>query len=592
MKFESNTMGKLRKIKNGNVFEDGTVFVRELLQNSQRSRAKNVDFIIDNENGIFYCTDNGKGCANPESVFTLDLSEWDSTKEGYGIGFWSVLAIPGISKVVVRSRDWQCTVDVDQIFETNDLSVKREAIYPMKGFEVELHSSEFYNLADAIETLLFDTAKYLPMRVTINEMVVPRYDIIKDHITDDFSMDFDNRLFRARLEVSNSFFDKISIFYDNRKVQDYAGIDYVRGVIEIKTGKITLREPDRTNMTKDHLYYELIDKINQCCKELYKEFVKANGVERNESGIQCWLEVKDFEKYLEFDDAMLELSSGDDEEPDEEETVQDQEDAAPVMESAPEAVINPESFKKEPQTTYQTLTVKSAAKRESAVRSSAPVSGVKKELSFRDKIKKMKSSVWVSADEYDCYSDAIQDAKYKGLNVIVAKNKLYAATLRQHGITHIMELSDRFSECYMKENIELKNGKEEAFISLLVPIARKYKLPENVFLIADLSMQSQMIVDDKVVFKRTVKNKKNKVKIYGLADGHHIYLDRYALALNRFGLRKGNTMVGIHEIKAIMNSVNTIAHELSHFLYHTTDNTPEHYQKEVKLQQEIIRMFV
>lgn len=587
MKIKSNTLGKLQKIKNGNVFDSPYIFIRELLQNSQRSKASNVTFELDND--AFVCKDDGCGCKNPENVFTLDLSEWESTTEGYGIGFWSCLAIPDIKKIIVHSKDWKCTVDAVNLFETGDLTVKQEKAEMIKGFEVTIISPWFCNFGeyDNIENYLFDVAKYLPMKVSINEFVVPQYDIFDNYKATNFCKVYDNRLFKAKLEINSSYYSNITLYYEKRKVRDFCDCDYVCGIIEAKNGKITLKEPDRTSYTRDSKLQTFLDKLQDCIKDLYKSYVQENGVENDDfvHGIETWLELKDYEKMLDFDDEMLEEAQ---------EIIEIEPEVTVPITRLDEEQASVETFHKQDQETKQTFRVaaKSNATYSEPVVNKAENKKSSKLESFKDKIKKMKKSVWVQKNEYSIYSDAIQEAKYKGLNVIVAKNNLYAQALRNYGIVHIDDLHNAFREVYMKKNIELKNGKEEAFIALLAPICHKYNLPEDTFLIADLSIESQFVVDDKIVFKRNIKNKKNAIQIYGVTDRRYIYLDRNAIALQKFGLKQGNVHIGVSEIKALLHNVNTIAHELAHLIEGTTDNTPEHYQAEIRHQQEIISLYV
>lgn len=202
----------------------------------------------------------------------------------------------------------------------------------------------------------------------------------------------------------------------------------------------------------------------------------------------------------------------------------------------------------------------------------------------------MKKSVWVKSAEYSKYKDFISKAKYKGLNVIIAKNLLYENALYKYGVIHISNLEDALVETIIKKDICLKNSKEEAFISLLSPICKKYNLPLNTFLIANLTIETVFIVEGDVQMRSKSFNKKDDIQIYALTDGVNIYFDRTALMLHMFKIKSNN--LGIWELKALMNSVNTIAHELSHYLYKTTDNTVEKYNHEINIQQDIISLYL
>jgi len=579
---KSNTLGKLQKIRNGSVFDSPVIFIREFLQNSQRSRAKNVSFTIDGDTLV--CIDDGCGCSNPDYVFTLDLSEWESTKEGYGIGFWACLCFPGLKEVTVESKGWKCSFDVDRLFATGDMSVKQEnAAEHLKGFRVTLKSEQFEDYYNEIEGYMFNVAKYLPMTVRINEFPVPHYDLFDSYEESSFTMEYDNRLFKAKLEIDSSYYPSKSaeLYYEKRIVDSIGGIPYVKGIIEAKNGKLTLKEPDRTSYVHDEKSRIFIQKIQECVRDLYKKYIAAYGVDDDgySKAISYWLDLKDYERMLDFDDYMLQKAKK-------------EENPQPVEQEVVNHIGSVEAgnFKKEDVVSQQTFHV--AAKSSQPVCNTCPSKQAHGERkAFRDKVKSMKRSVWVSKNEYTMYSDEIQVARYKGLNVIIAKNDLYATALGNYGITHISGLEDAFREVYVKNDICLKNGKEEAFIALLQPICRKYGLADDTFLICNLSIESNFVVDGEVVFKRSVKNTRNNIQIYGVTDHVHIYLDRNALGLNRFNLKKGSDTVGIWEVKSLLRNVNTIAHEMAHLLKNTKDNTPEHYQAEIQYQNGIIELY-
>lgn len=586
MVIKSNTLGKLQKIRNGNVFDSPLIFIRELLQNSQRSKAKTVKFVVDN--GVLLCEDDGCGCKDPENVFTLDLSDWESTDEGYGIGFWSCLAVPEIGNVTVSSKNWKCWFDAQKLFETGDLSVNQEKYGPTDGFRVEIQSEWFDDHINEIEKYTFDIAKYLPINIYLNDVLMPHYNIFDSFKPTTFYKVYDNRFFKAKLAVSSEYFSITEMYYESRFVKNESS-KMVSGVMEVKKGRLTLKEPDRTSYTKDTLYYQFADKFNECMTDLYRSFLAeygADGADDYIEGILYHLSLKDYEKYLDFESDMLQLASK-----------PKKINGGSKVEKEPMQVltVNPKKFAREDSHVEQSFAAgkQAAGKNISAPKASAGIAAVVKPKSngFRDKIKNMKKAVWVKKSEVNDYKDEIQEAKYKGLNVIVAKNELYSNALSHYGITHISELSNHFKEHYLQSNIMLKNGKEEAFMRLLQPICQKYNLPSDTFLICDLAIDYVFEVDGEVVLTHKIRNKRDHIEVYGLAGGGHIYLDRNALGLSRFALTK-NGGIGIHEIKAIMANVNVISHELAHFFYKTKDNTPEHYMTEIAFQRDIIKLYL
>jgi len=583
MNIKSNTLGKLQKIKNGNVFDTPLIFIRELLQNAQRSKANNVQMFVDD--GKFICRDDGCGCKNPENVFTLDLSSWESTDEGFGIGFWSILAIPELTKITVRSFTWECNVDVEKLFKNADLTVDRKQIEQTTGFEVILESKYFNddNIGE-IEKYVFDVSVLLPFKTSINDFRVTHKDVFDLFEPTAYCKTYENKFFRAKISVSNNYGETINVYYDKRYVCELPYASYVAGVIEIKKDKITLKEPDRTSVKRDNKFYELSDKLTQCCKDLYISFLKEFGAddESYNRSILNWLDVKDFEKFLVFDDIMIQ----DEKKKTTKKTVDESTETNSHTETP--NVTNIPVVKSDYERQDIVTTQNFSVTRNISSFNQTPPKPIFE--SFRDKVKKLKKAVWCGRGEYSMYKDQIQKAQYKGLKVIISKNILYDEVLRFYNILHISDLEDAFSETFIKRDICLKTEKEENFISLLQPICKKFGLNPNTFLIANLSLESCLVVNNEVVSKTTVVNKKNMISLYAVCDGSNVFLDRTALSLNKFNIKKGP--IGKGELKAIMYNVNTIAHELAHLLYKTTDNTPEHYNKEILLQKEIIELYV
>lgn len=575
MQIKSNTLGKLQKIRNGNVFDSPYIFIRELLQNSQRSKAKNIYFEV--YNNKFVCYDDGCGCKNPENVFTLDLSDWESTDEGYGIGFWSCLCIPELKSISVQSKNWICKVDAERLFEIGDLSVNMEKSTSINGFRVIFESDFFLQNYEEVEDYVNKCAEYMSLNVIFDGIMVPKKDIFDDFKPNSFCMEFNNRLFRAKFAVLSRSWSNVSLYYEKRLVREDVGFaGFVEGVMELKKGGLTLREPDRTNWVNDEKYRNFCKKVDACIKELYIAYIKRYGVDDEEfvNAIFSTLDLKDYEKYLSFDEEMVQQEILG-------EVGESYVEAASIASDAVNMVVfNSSEHKQDDNVHVQSPRIFVP---ETTISS-------KPNNSFASAVKKMKRSVWVGKNEYPDYQDSIQKANYQGLNVIIARNKLYEQVLIENRIIHISNLQDCFTETFIRTDVELKTNKEEAFIEMLNPIIRHFNLDRNIFMIANLTVESVFHDDNgEVIFKKKITNKHNNIQIYGETNGIYVYLDRKALGLHRFNIKKGN--FGIWELKALMSNINTIAHELAHYFYNTTDNTPEHYQHEVDIQKQIIELY-
>lgn len=588
MEIKSNTIGKLNKIRNGQVFTEPLTFIKEFIQNCQRSKANTLNINI--EDNYIEFIDDGKGCKRPSNVFTLDLSSWDSTTEGFGIGFWSCLNIPALTKIEVLSYDWRGTVDVEKLFENSDLTVDLERNLPeIAGFKVRLYSTYFKEQESQIKDYTRDVAKYIEsLNVSINEdFYIDRISIIKEFNPGTYCKIYDNRIFTAKITYSSDKYDSVKTFYEKRSITDYYEVGYISGVLEFKPGHITLKEPDRTSFIRNDDYYAFKKKLMDCAKDFYKSYIVNFGIDNQETidGIARHLSVKDFEKYLELDlssDTIKKKPTIDinNVEVVKEESEQETLSAKTVTEETKTVNINRNDYSNPNITTVNVFAVPTSTSRKKAP----------KKNNLSKLMPQLKKSVWVGKDEMEMYKDLIAKAEYCNIKVIIAKNRLYEIALSHRMITHISDINSCLREEITRKDIELKNTKEEAFIKMLNPICEHFNLPLDVFRIANLEKVTTFEVNGRTYYKEVCKNKKDDIKTYGLTDGIHIYLDRKALNLSKYNIHEGK--MGIYEIKALANCVNTIAHEMAHYLFNTTDNTVNHYNKEVSLQEEILKLYL
>lgn len=582
MEIKSNTIGKLQKIADLKVFTDILTFVKEVLQNCQRARAKNVFVTV--EDGLFRISDDGTGC-RPEALLTLDYSEWDSTKEGFGIGFWSVFAIPELEEIRISSRNWTAKLEPKKILENGDLSVQMDTQEYKKGFALTLCSPWFVEHKGEVEEEVEKIARYLPFQTFVNGMEVERSTILDDFQPDNgFAYTAKHRGYKVKLSPSYSYDSRVRIYYDGREIgQAYWASSNLDGVIDIAPGTVNMKEPDRMEMVHDPSFYAFREHFREDKKAAYKAWIKDKGVEdeRYASCISDVLSVKDYERYLTLDPSLYQDIAS-----------EKQEDHETDEWAGKEPLIPPQVFfrtamavstEREPD---KKVTGHIRAKQKRSVRQPA------ESTEFRNGIKKLKKrSFWMRANEQEEYKDAAAEAEYAGLTVLTAKNELYENAFRERGLHHISELQQSMYKTTERKDCYPKTQKEKVFLSVLTPIAKAFGLPEDIFCMADLSEETEIILDGKRVYRRVMKNRSGEIKIYGMTDGNKIYLDRKAMDLKDYKLRPTNGHMGTWEYRALMNAVPVVAHELAHYLYKTTDNTVEHYQAIERLEHRISELY-
>lgn len=654
----SDTKGKLKKMITGVVFSDPYVFVTEFFQNSYRAKASRVDILCDEFNGTITFKDNGKGLKKAADILTLDYSSWESTTEGFGIGFWSWLGFDiqenenEFTEVVCKVMSNKLSFEISKLdLLKSKLDVPVEEIQQFDGFEVILKSELLKDsyISYALKDRVYRDGELMPYEVYFNGYRVEPKDILSD-VSGDYTKDFSNRLFDARLSISKGY-NSIDLFYEKRWVSEFYSRGNAGGNIELKKGALNLKEPDRKSYARDNKYYKFKDSLEKCIKELYQEFLENSNdemVNKYADKIAEVLDVKDYEKLLEIDDIFYEIVE-------ETRVIEDREEVEDelnnlvnrrnveiedVIEESNETevenfniskllnILNNDDNKKWVQTeevvkdtnkwetvelTEEVLKEKeeviikgrvwkkldeeeftSSFTREDEVIDTEitlkTCNKKRKKSSLLDILRKERKKVWVKASEVEDYSELIAKAKYYGLKVFVAKNVLYENVFNNKGIAHISEVDTGVSKRNVIKNVEMKSNKEKSVIQLLQPICSYYKLPYDTFLIGDLEIYLETKLQDIVVHREVIKNTKDKIKVYGVTDGFNIILDRKALRLKRFNLSQAEGF-GKQEYRILLALINTVSHELAHLLYKTTDNTVEHFEKQDSIMEEIETLY-
>ena len=583
VKIVSDTGAKLKKIKEGSVFDSQECFVLELLQNSLRAKANVVNIDFNYKDNIFRFKDNGVGCKNYKNLFTLDSSDWQSTKEGFGIGFWSILAYP-IKRAVVSSNNWVANIDMEEILK-NNLDVQINYLdCCIKGFEVELYCEEEANF-NYLEEYCRKQSSMQEYDVYINGYYVDKRDVIEEYRNNEpRNLYQNNRWFEGIFGIGES--SDIDIYYEGRYVCKQYSNGNISGVIKLKKGALTLKEPDRKSIIFDYKYTRFKKKLREIYKAVYKQYIPCMSneeVNRLDIYITDLLSVKEFSKYLSLDkDNFVE------------DTIKpskyDNEIAVELdnnINSIDEDDVT--SDDKECLTTIVPIVNKDKVTVSEEIGSNS--CQTYREESIIKQLKRIRRKVWVSSDEFSKYSECISLAQYYNFTVLKANNYLYKTLFREERIPHISQINDLYRKRNIITDIKLKNNKERVMLELLEPVRKYYNLPQGTFRIANLSLSIEFTDGVRTVDKSVKRNLKNNIEVAAACGKNFIYFDRKYINQFKFKFSKTNK-IGLHEIRFIMFILPTLSHELAHLLYNTTDNTLEHYKYESKINEELLKLYL
>jgi hypothetical protein len=307
----SDIAGRLKKIRSGVVYSSITSVISELLQNCQRDKAKNI--FCQFQHDTLTITDDGVGCNNPDDLFTLDKSAWESTSEGFGEGFSSVYLVADYLEV--HSRNWLVRMNIDNMIKNGDLAYQSEETSEyLKGFKVTISGAKLQENETELESFLKYAAALLPMDVYVNSEKILKADFADIPSETGLIKAFDNKLYTAYL-TPVPWMDKITLFYESREVckEYHSG---AAGNIILKRNAVNLKAPDRRAIINDSKYQDFKEQVKKDIKILYKIFIQEATnelIDRYASPISEILEVKDYQDLLALTESMFNMYAPNDE---------------------------------------------------------------------------------------------------------------------------------------------------------------------------------------------------------------------------------------------------------------------------------------
>lgn len=653
MKITSNTQGFFERMLSGQVFDNPLTFITEFYQNCQRANAKNLHITI-NEDELKF-SDDGCGLKDPKHILTLNESSWESTTEGFGLGFWSILSIPNIEYVEIKSRKYIIKIDIERAQKDLEVDVIKTNDYH-RGFEVLIKSNYIKLNSDDLINKIKNEGEIIPINIYLNDNLIDKIDIFKN-VTGIFTKEFNTKYFKAKLAIQKSFYPEPVAYYEYRVVCPIYNFPYVTGVIDLKKNAVDFKVPDRTSIIYNSKRTLMIECLGKCVKELYKEFIKSKSSEIDlhsfEDGIIEYLSSSEFEKILFIEDVKIKKSftltpkiefkqdynktlnhlnsitsngvwdvktnndfqSIDIIDISNLERVDLKSVSKEELEKNDEIIIGETILKKKNNNNIDNTNIKSDIPIDNSSevntenflinnysqieedRDCESFTTIKKKIlekhfTIKDLIKSNKNLIWVSSNEVSEFTDAISLAEYNGLVVFTAPNKLYETYLNDSNIPHISNLESSIYNKYMFKNLNCKTEKERIFLNLLNHITNHYNISKNTFKIGEIECDRKIEFNGKTLLNKKIRNKKDDIQIYAVCSGNEIILERKSLDLKSFKLSNDRLLKpGKHEFMAIAYNLNTIAHELAHLLYNTTDNTKEHTRMELLISSEILSIY-
>lgn len=580
-KIKSDNTGRIRRILDKVEFDGNYTFVTELLQNCQRSGSTNVEVTL--EGDTFEIKDNGKGCENPQELFTLDVSGFGV---GFGVGFSSVYTLLG--KVHVHSLNWQGEIDMGEIakkrvIKEEDLELPLNKAPFYQGFIVRVQSPVIEEKFSRIEREFRKVSSTMTeFRFVLNGEEIPKKNLLKPPTSSRFYEVFDHSFYHGMLYVDTMHeYKGVDVYYEGRFVQNlYHGLTGLSGNIMVKKNKVNLKAPDRSSIIWDEKRDMLQAKLEKDLRNLLIWILKegsADEIEHYADVIRSHIPVDKFLRYLQIDEGKLknqfEVREG----------AKEKEETNEVQDVFEENNIQQETDGIENGRTIDRKRTQEDVSFSSFVSETPVTQRISKDELNKvniSNIKKKANVVWVEKNKQDIYKELIAKYEYYGLYCFISPHELYDDALRYLGITHIAEVeNEAIEKQYNVTNIGAKNKKEMRVMEVLSMIEQCLNLPQT-FYLSDIQCKMIVCLQEKRIYQE-------KLFVEGYQQGGVIHLNRKSLSFGKIsGANLGKDELNLHEVKFILANIVLLSHEISH-IFGSKDNTLEHYEIQDNIQKKI-----
>ena len=322
MDIKVNVVNEMRRIKN-TAYSDRLTWIDELVQNGQRSRAKNIKITLQNNYGKLekiIIEDDGVGCTNPENLFIKSTSGWDSEitqlETPFGEGFFSTIMVA--NNIEVESVGFTANFDVNRMFSENTTDVVEIMQNDRKsGFVITLTDINTDRYSSwSIENRIQEVGRYIKSpRIFLNGKKVA-YEGTEPKVARDYMRKINTPHCKGWIYPDEWAY--IRYFAFDRLVKKDYGSEFRNfgGVLTIKPGTISLRSPDRKDFIHDEEYDIMISEIKDEIKKICINIMRTGtdeDIKKYESQIEANLSVDEYQKYTKFEFLGQQKESSDEE---------------------------------------------------------------------------------------------------------------------------------------------------------------------------------------------------------------------------------------------------------------------------------------
>lgn len=558
VEIKSDMVQYLKRIRDGVMFENEASTILELLQNAQRANATKV--FVDTNDDTITVSDDGCGCDDFENLFCSNRSGWNNMDDAFGQGFFSVFAFA--DNVLVESNNKMVEFNVPNIIETGDLSLDvHKCDTKGKGFTVTLTVHDLNQFVQKIEKAVTTFGQTSDFSVILNGDEIEKYDPAQKIIDSTLHIQGEYKNIKYFIKPSSSAWQReTQWYYDNRFVTDNGGRPYVDLCVKAPIKSLKLRAPERTEFIKNAEYSKLIASISKSIEDMCINIVKnkSNKVVNDYADmISYYLTVEDYMNFLDISECSFNLDdlTADDTIASTDEDVQinhvDMRGCGSVK-NVFGSELNEIFANNEDDDVHE------------------------KSADFEQKINKYAATHPVAYVDSDSFNKSnlnlIKQLQYDGWLILQAKNELYKNVFEHLGIVSIENANKVSTVKYIFNNDDIATNNELRFMELMDKYVIPYfNLNSNQIRIADIKEQH--------IFKKMEINEPRIANVYAVYSTSNdcIYLNRKLMNFDVYNpAESGTDGLTIGDMHMINGTSYVLAHELSHMLSATLDDTHEH----------------
>ena len=611
MEIQINVLNEMKKLRTS-TYSDKYTWVDELVQNAQRAGASNIHVETDDYNETITIEDNGCGCTDPQILFSKSDTGWSQdvvdNESPFGEGFFSTMMAANL--ITVSSVGFDAVFDVKKMFETGDIDCIEVTPNTRKsGFKVVLSdltdSCRMWGVRDRFRS----TCRYIKKPMTIlNGEKIP-YEGTTPKDKGKYFVKLDNELFTGWLmphSWRNGQYDNnyLKVFAYERLVRDFNDLhhDIVNGVIHLKDNAVVLRSPDRKDIIQDEKYDRFVELIEEGIHDVMAKILRYGDdtiIKNFESAITKYVPSDECRKYIKFkfiddkakpsdfvdadsfdtDDNGIAVSS-----PAPAASVQSDYDdsydpsmSGPTMnyiEDAP-TQIGDDVFM---ETVSEHVATPVAARRK-------PVRNMPKSEQTGQSLDGVKYAFYVKENDVSYLETSIELAKQNKIPVIVVRNDIELKCLENDSdnikplddIDSYISIYGTFDKAYPRDAFE------QRIYNLLNEISKKLCGVPDLFIIADTKMHKILTINSDTYQIEEIQSATKEYK-------GKIYINRKFIKTYGVSLDNNQPFLNDMDKRFVMLNVETIASELATVMYHTHEDTREHYMKMLDIIHQIVYM--